>query len=79
MYNPSSAETFSLLSIAKDVGETCLDGYLKLVSAGSFWAIEKAYGELKEDMQKGKFIENKAPYLNAIIMRILRERAIKSV
>lgn len=78
-YEPSSNETLYILDMANEIGDTCLDWYLKLIVDGYFWAIEKAYGELKEDIQNGKSIENKAPYLNAIIMRMLRERATKSV
>lgn len=78
-YQPNYTESYIAFNIAQTVGETCMDRYLQLMDRGHFAVLEKAYGELKEDIEKGKRIINKASYLNTIVIRLLREKAVKSV
>ena len=60
--------------VALEVGEKCMDWYLSLIRNGNFWALEKAVGELHEDIAKGNQIESKPRYLNGIITRMLKEK-----
>lgn len=74
LFRPNTYEEQKAKDIADAVGETCMDNYLALISRGYFWALEKGYGEYKEDVAKGKLVENPPAYMNGIIMRIIKER-----
>lgn len=73
-YKPNRHEEFVSHQIALEVGEKCMDRYLSLIRDGQFWVLEKAIGELREDISSGKKIDDKPAYLNGIISRILKER-----
>lgn len=73
-YKPHGHEEFVAHQIAREVGEKCMDRYLSLIRNGQFWILEKAIGELREDISSGKKIDDKPAYLNGIINRIQKEK-----
>ncbi len=76
-FKPQSYETNVALEVATEVGDDCMDRYLALIREGKFGVLEKAYGEYQESDTSG--VDNKAGYLNTIIMRLLKEQISKSM
>ncbi len=73
-YMPNSYEGHIAHNIAREIGDECMDRYLSLIRKNHFLVLEKAMGEMNEDIANGKHIEDKPKYLNGIICRMLREK-----
>jgi len=69
-FNPGSSDDYNTLEIAKYVGDSHMDWYLNLIKDKQFWALEKAFGQLKE----AKDVENPGAYLNSIVQRLIIEK-----
>ncbi|OGC50841.1 hypothetical protein A2716_02295 [candidate division WWE3 bacterium RIFCSPHIGHO2_01_FULL_40_23] len=74
LFRPSLYSELKAKEIAEAVHEQCMDNYLSLIRNEQFWALEKAYGEYKEDVANGKYVGNHAAYLTGIVRRMLKER-----
>jgi hypothetical protein len=76
-FSPSNEEEFMAHEIAKKVGEPTMDFILSFVKRGKLGTVEKAYGELEEDITAGKNIDNKGAYFNGILRRMFFEKKLR--
>lgn len=69
-YKPKDYEEQKIVEIAKYLEDDCLDFYLKYHLLGKFWAIEKAFIDLKE-VENSKSIIDKAAWFNTHLINII--------
>lgn len=60
--------------IAAEVGEEYINTLRNVLQKNGFWAIEKAWGLYREDLQNGKVIDKPAAYFYGIIKKLLNEQ-----
>ncbi len=77
-FRPSNHDEFTALEIAKFAEDQHINWYLSLIANNQLWVLEKAFGELKEDLLTNT-IHNKGAYLNGIVQRMLKNQLLDTM
>lgn len=72
---PEGYEEIEIVNMARELGDGCLDFYLKLNREGKFWVLQRAFNDYKEMSPKGD-IKNPPAWFNKRVSNILGENNV---